>query len=881
MGKLQESGPAGVKREIVSASANLEVISQESFVWRLEGMSSSGTGSSSNSSSGQTNSSTSSACANCQKERTRTYHNFNNNNNHNSCCTNHHNHNKSGGRRGKMNRRKQQNNNNNNQNHQQQQLQGSGQPQKSGSSSGSKANSPLVIHLKEALPGAFPSLQSRGGRQSSLEDHDSDVSRSTDEDLSSSSSGSSSSGGGHGGRGGGRRRGARGGAVTQHTTSALFRSSPSSQLSRGRGSPELGWPHIYGDVASIPEFVPKSYHPYHPQYYHHHYYPHYSQAWPIQPAYYHPAHVVSPLAAPELLPHEKASYQRLRSTTLKAKEKSRKNLNSLISVIEKAHRKEPTHDIETNLSHNSAASDAKLSGSVLNNVSSATSPSRPQNDAELKRRNMAECENVELICNDLSGTASPTTSSPPAEVADGDDPHSEERSAMSESPCTTTDESDQSDKASVASSSDTLSEDLATELMPALDSAGMTPGELQQLAEYTTGVPLMRYDVPPHHPCPQCSAWYSRSHIYQDDARFPEEAYGSMRRAPHHHQPRTSLRSQFRIKSSTSTPRTSISSDSDVSSDVEDSSSTSSSSESSAASPGPDQVTLSAQDSGAITGSSSDPTANTNTNSHNSSKALPNTGQPFVKVVSRNPQTKTSSKHSVVSASASSTAVTVSGSKDLAPAVKRNGDACRVATQSVAGRSVRQLWDIDVWPASRRRALRHYSTPYVPFQYHHHYHHPHHVEHYHPGGPVFSDSVYMDLTGLDITIEVTYHNQPQQQQHYSPVFPRTHAQSDSRGGDGAQQSPGFPATSRDIMGRQQQKQESSATSTAWPYPVHSLFQALYSPTVTAPVQGIQLPLRFNNTVFYPLKADTSPPLQLKKCKPLFLLVSYIENVSLD
>ena len=49
MGKTQEDeGTRPVKREVVSASANLEVISEENFARRLQGMS---------------------ACINCQKER--------------------------------------------------------------------------------------------------------------------------------------------------------------------------------------------------------------------------------------------------------------------------------------------------------------------------------------------------------------------------------------------------------------------------------------------------------------------------------------------------------------------------------------------------------------------------------------------------------------------------------------------------------------------------------------------------------------------------------------------------------------------------------------------------------------------------------------------
>ncbi|KAK3801961.1 hypothetical protein RRG08_064555 [Elysia crispata] len=764
MGKIQdgdrgERSPTNVKRKVVSASAHLEVISQESFV-------------------------------------------------------------------------------------QQQQQPQTSSKQKPSSATG-KADTPLVIHLKDTLPGSL-ALQSRR-RQSSLEEQDSDVSRSTDEDQSSSSSGSSS--GGKGG-GGSRRRGLRGGAVAHHAAaSTLYRNSPSASLGRGRSSPDITWSHIYGDVASIPEFVPKSLYTYQPHYYHHHYYPHYPQAWPLQPTHYHPAHVVSPLATSELLPHEKASYQRFRSSTQKVKEKSRKNLSALISVIEKAHRKEPAQDIEPNLSQNSAA-DAKLSGSILNNASSAASPSRSLHDAEVKRRNMAECDNVELICNDLSAA---TTSAAPRPAMDHEeDPQDGDRSAMSESPCTTTDESDQSDKASVASSSDTLSEDLAGELLPALDGGEMTPRELQQLAQYTTGVPLLRYDVPAphhhhhhhHHPaCPQCAAWYAHSQTFQGGACFSEEAFNqhSLFHQPQHEL----LRSQFRHKSSASTPRTSISSDSDVSSDIEDSSSTSSS-ESSAASSGTDQANVSAQDSpSALNGSTSDAyTIKHGCVSSNSSKPSPSSNQPFVKVVSRNPHSKiVSANASISTTSSTSGTVTVASSKDHS-GLKGTSVGYRLPHPA------RQLWDIDVWPASRRRAARHYPSPY---------HHPHyqHMEHFY-GGPPFSDSVYMDLTGLDVTVEVTYHNRPG---HYSQVFSHSRGAADSQGSDyGAEKSPRYP--DHDTGGRL--KEATVGGSASWPYPVHSLFQALYSPTVTAPVQGIQLPLRFNNTVFYPLKAYTSPPVQLKK-----------------
>ncbi|RUS89094.1 hypothetical protein EGW08_003157, partial [Elysia chlorotica] len=114
----------------------------------------------------------------------------------------------------------------------------------------------------------------------------------------------------------------------------------------------------------------------------------------------------------------------------------------------------------------------------------------------------------------------------------------------------------------------------------------------------------------------------------------------------------------------------------------------------------------------------------------------------------------------------------------------------------------------------------------------------------------------MDLTGQDVTLEVTYHNRPE---HYKQVFTHSRCPVESQGSE-----KGSPHFSERDGAHKHDSSSGSSSSTSWPYPVHSLFQALYSPTVTAPVQGIQLPLRFNNTVFYPLKADASPPEQLKK-----------------
>ena len=334
MGKTQEKGVARpVKREVVSASANLEVISEENFARRLQGMS---------------------ACINCQRERyfgngrSRPYGPRQHGNSSSSS-----NYSNKQGRRGKQGRRK-----------------------------ATKSNTPIVIHLKDTLRSALQQ------RQRSFET-DSDVSvRSTDDDL------------------------------TQDT---------------------------FGDVSSIPEFVPQ--YMYQTRTNRHH---QTSQARPI---------------------HSPQSQQR---------DKSKKNLTALISVLEKAHIKSSCH-IESNLV--GQTSKCSKFSHLLNNAVSVSEKIHSQ------QRSIADSDNVDVICNDL---------------------HKKE---MAVEPVDDTDSV--SDKSSVASSSETYS-DSDSQVVEETAGFEFTAEELQRLAEYTTGFPIYRYECAPSE-CPEClSTWYSHQfHQYE------------------------------------------------------------------------------------------------------------------------------------------------------------------------------------------------------------------------------------------------------------------------------------------------------------------------------------------------------------------------------
>ncbi|KAL8584962.1 hypothetical protein ACOMHN_043598 [Nucella lapillus] len=198
---------------------------------------------------------------------------------------------------------------------------------------------------------------------------------------------------------------------------------------------------LFGDVSSIPEFKPQRYIQY-PA----------SDSPPPPP--------LPPLTQPSAV------------SRMVRGEKSKKNLTALISVMEKAHHKERCH-VESNLAGPSYA-DSKLCR-LLNNQLCG------RGNAFSQQRSIADCENVEVICNDLYKHG---------KGGGGED---------ADSVC--------DDNSSVSSSSEAASD---PECILVEESSGFefSSEELQRLAQYTTGYPIYRYDCSPDE-CPQCmSMWY-------------------------------------------------------------------------------------------------------------------------------------------------------------------------------------------------------------------------------------------------------------------------------------------------------------------------------------------------------------------------------------
>lgn len=146
-----------------------------------------------------------------------------------------------------------------------------------------------------------------------------------------------------------------------------------------------------------------------------------------------------------------------------------KNLSALISVLEKSHQKQ-TFSAPSNLVKNSKKSYSKF---VVNYVLNNSYMTHDNGD---KPRSIVECDNVDLICNDLN---------------------SSEKSSITEE--------SESDNGSVISSSEIQSDSDASSTQLETPESEFTKEELEQLARYTTGCPLIRYDCPPAD-CPQCQS---------------------------------------------------------------------------------------------------------------------------------------------------------------------------------------------------------------------------------------------------------------------------------------------------------------------------------------------------------------------------------------
>lgn len=176
--------------------------------------------------------------------------------------------------------------------------------------------------------------------------------------------------------------------------------------------------------------------------------------------------------------HDSASTKQLRT------KKDVKNLSALISVIEKSHEKDTS-----NFTKNAKNSSREVANFVLNNAIYSVEDIYDIN----KRRSIVECDNVDVICNDLNS--------------------SEKSSVIGDT---------ESENGSTISSSENQSDtDVSGSVALETSDFELPKGEeLEQLARYTTGCPLIRYDCPPSE-CPQCQAeLYSTQYyygMYQDD----------------------------------------------------------------------------------------------------------------------------------------------------------------------------------------------------------------------------------------------------------------------------------------------------------------------------------------------------------------------------
>lgn len=156
--------------------------------------------------------------------------------------------------------------------------------------------------------------------------------------------------------------------------------------------------------------------------------------------------------------------------------KNSKNLSTFLNGVKKNHRK---NYISYNYNHRKNDIDAPFNEKlvaeyVLNNVTNAQLQSKLSH-----KKSIVDCENVEVICNDLTSIES-----------------NQEDTEESEISSTTSSSEIQSDS------------DVSNPQENGYGNHEFTSYELQQLAAYTTGCPLIRYDCAPSN-CPQCQ-WYTQ-----------------------------------------------------------------------------------------------------------------------------------------------------------------------------------------------------------------------------------------------------------------------------------------------------------------------------------------------------------------------------------
>lgn len=163
-----------------------------------------------------------------------------------------------------------------------------------------------------------------------------------------------------------------------------------------------------------------------------------------------------------------------RGDTVIRRDKQRKNVKNFSAFIEKSNKRETVINVQSNLVEDNPFNEKLVAEYVLNNITDSQMLMKT-----CHKKNIVECENVDIICNDLNNAESP-------------------------------EDTEESEISSTTSSSEIQSDSDVSNPQDSPFSQEFTREELLQLAEYTTGCPLVRYDCAPSN-CPQC-LWY-QAHV--------------------------------------------------------------------------------------------------------------------------------------------------------------------------------------------------------------------------------------------------------------------------------------------------------------------------------------------------------------------------------
>ena len=162
--------------------------------------------------------------------------------------------------------------------------------------------------------------------------------------------------------------------------------------------------------------------------------------------------------------------------------KNVKNFSAFITAVEKVPDKD-INCVKGNINPDKCSNEKKVAEFVLNNAPLTQTSTK----TVAKKRSIVECDNVEVICNDLNSVESSTQ-----------------------------EDTEESEIASTTSSSEIQSDSDVSNVHDGPGCQEFTTDELKKLADYTTGCPLIRYECPPSE-CPQCQ-WYNTQVLDQETA---------------------------------------------------------------------------------------------------------------------------------------------------------------------------------------------------------------------------------------------------------------------------------------------------------------------------------------------------------------------------